>query len=441
LIAKILKEDKKYRANKNLAKYAIRFIWAEEFKNFKPLFNDKSISLIAVWASHYNYHYLSEDLKKDIDITKIYITSLVNDWESSEKIWSFIESQFSDNKNNQLLLEKHYKQIIKQTWQIYIKDINKCLITLEIDHSKYITELLEKKILLKEKKTYTFSPDFIEELSLEINQISESLDKNNRDKQITQIIKDRLAIPNNILNKYTDFLISTLKKNLNISKKSKENKQENIDESVAEILNNSENKPDNIREEDKNTIQSDLVYFYPECSYTLSSWNYNIEILWSSNIVISEEEMKDFTSVALKNFIKFYWLLYDTGLSFLWDKYRSDFITLCNNKVWLDYKTNEGITQWKSLSILNIIGKSIGVPQTVIESHNKEEDISSEMKCFKTLADAKLVFWDIKSSWKVNNNLVMQPGTFSSYSIIEAHMIETNLIDQKSNTINLSKFL
>jgi hypothetical protein len=209
---------------------------------------------------------------------------------------------------------------------------------------------------------------------------------------------------------------------------------------VTEILHDSENESDNITEVNQNTIESDLDYFYPECSYTLSSWNYNIEILWSSNIVISENEMNDFTSVALKNFIKFYWLLYDIGLSFLWDKYRWDFITLCNNKVWLDYKTNEGISQWKSLSILNIIGKSIGVPQTVTETDNQEENMNNTVKCFNTLADAKLVFWDIKSSWKVNNKLVMQPWTFSSYSIVEAYMIQSNLIDQKSNTINLSKF-
>lgn len=106
----------------------------------------------------------------------------------------------------------------------------------------------------------------------------------------------------------------------------------------------------------------------------------------------------------------------------------------------MDYKTNEGISQWKSLSILNIIGKSIGVPQTVTETDNQEENMNNTVKCFNTLADAKLVFWDIKSSWKVNNKLVMQPWTFSSYSIVEAYMIQSNLIDQKSNTINLSKF-
>jgi hypothetical protein len=51
-----------------LAKYAIRFISSDEFKNFSPLFNDKEIALIAVSASNLNYYHLSDSLKKDIDI-------------------------------------------------------------------------------------------------------------------------------------------------------------------------------------------------------------------------------------------------------------------------------------------------------------------------------------------------------------------------------------
>ena len=65
--------------------------------------------------------------------------------------------------------------------------VNKCLITLELDHSKYVSELLEKQIILKEKNTYTFSPIFIQELSLEISQISATTDKNKLDKQISPL--------------------------------------------------------------------------------------------------------------------------------------------------------------------------------------------------------------------------------------------------------------
>jgi hypothetical protein len=150
--------------------------------------------------------------------------------------------------------------------------------------------------------------------------------------------------------------------------------------------------------------------------------------------------MEKFTSVALKNFVKFYWLLYDLWLNFLWDKYNSDFVTLCNNKIWLDYTANEWINEWKSLAILNLIGKNIWVPETKLWIYDDEWNEKTQLRCFKTIADAKRVFWDIKSTWKVNWEYIMEPWTFSSYSIVEAYMLQNELIDQKHNSINLSKF-
>jgi hypothetical protein len=150
--------------------------------------------------------------------------------------------------------------------------------------------------------------------------------------------------------------------------------------------------------------------------------------------------MQDFSSVALKNFVKFYGLLYDLELNFLWDKYNRDFITLCNNKIWLDYTSNDWITEAKSLSILNLIGKNIWIPETKLWIRDDDWNEKTQLKCFKTIAEAKLAFWDVKSTWKINGEYIMEPGTFSNYSIVEAYMIQNDLIDSKRNSINLSKF-
>jgi hypothetical protein len=79
LIEKILKEDKQYRENKELAKYVVRYISAERFKNFPPLFNDSEIVKIAVAASSLNYYYISDTLRKDSKIAEAMIQSLVNE--------------------------------------------------------------------------------------------------------------------------------------------------------------------------------------------------------------------------------------------------------------------------------------------------------------------------------------------------------------------------
>jgi hypothetical protein len=139
----------------------------------------------------------------------------------------------------------------------------------------------------------------------------------------------------------------------------------------------------------------------PNCTYTFSwSWYYNIETSWNIYVKISEEEKNNFTSVALKNFIKFYSKLHKLWLSFLWDKYKTKFITLTNNKFWLDYLNWEGITEWKTLSVFNIIWKNIWVPEKEIIWDDWKPQ--KEVKCFKTLWEAELKFENIKSSSMIN---------------------------------------
>lgn len=445
LIWNILKQDEEFRNNIELAKYAMRYIWPEEFKNFSPLFNNKQVCLIAVSVSSFNYYYLKNTLKRDTDIWEKMILSMINDGENYDKILWFIEENFSEDKNNQEILEKFYKKSIKQSQQIYIKDLNKCLVTLESDFPEYISDLLEKNILLKNKKSLNFSKEFYSHLELFIQEIPWNLNKSQRKNKINEIIIQELKIPNNIPNKYINFLIESIQKNINITQQSKkasegiqwqvEEKQENL---IQENNNQSNNKLPNT--DQIINYDDDLNYYYPECNYSFSWWYYHIEVTGNKTIDLNENQMKNFTSVALKNFVKFYGLLYDLWLNFLWDKYNRDFVTLCNNKIWLDYTANEWITEWKSLSILNLIGKNIWIPETKLWIIDDEGNEKTQLKCFKTIADAKLAFWDVKSTWKINGEYIMEPGTFSNYSIVEAYMIQNELVDSKRNSINISKF-
>ena len=445
LIWNILKQDEEFRNNIELAKYAMRYIWPEEFKNFPPLFNNKQVCLIAVSASSLNYYYLNETLQKDTHIWEKMILSMINDGENYEKIIWFIDENFSENKNNQEKLDKFYKKSIKRSQQIYIKDINKCLVTLESDFPEYISYLLAKNILFKDKKSLNFSKEFYTHLELLIQNNSWDLNIFQRKNKIKEIIIQELKVPNNIPNKYINFLIETIQKNINISQQSKKTSEKIQWKSEEKKENPIQEKNNNDKRESVNTDQiinydDDLNYYYPECNYTFSSWYYHIEVTGNKTIDLDENQMKNFTSVALKNFVKFYGLLYDLGLNFLWDKYNRDFVTLCNNKVWLDYTANEWITESKSLSILNLIGKNIWIPETKLWIIDDEGNEKTQLKCFNTIADAKLAFWDVKSTWKINGKYIMEPGTFSSYSIVEAYMIQNELVDSKRNSINISKF-
>lgn len=447
LIEKILKEDKQYRENKELAKYAVRYISAEKFKNFPPLFNDSEIVKIAVAASSLNYYYISDTLKKDSKIAEAMIQSLVNEWSSFNNIISFINEKFWEDKKNKEKLEKFYNKILKKSESFINKDIENSLFILSRDFPQYIDQLVGDKILTKQKNSFIFTKEFYKNITLEINQIWENISEKEKNILIKNIILNSLKIPNNIPNKYVDFLVQTIEKNINIKKQTKKIEEKTWEAKSKESQNNKV-----ISEERNNSdnydiiLENDLDYWYPECSYIYSGGSYHVNVIWDKTIDISEQEMEVFTSVALKNFIKFYALLYDIWLWFLWDKYKNDFSTLCNNKTWFDYQRWEWITQGKSLSILNVIGKSIGVPEdanTQLSDENKSWEENNKIKipkCFNTLADAKMKFWDIKSSGKINWYEVMEPWTFSNYSIVEKYMMEHDLIDAKAGGLNLSKF-
>jgi hypothetical protein len=111
-----------------------------------------------------------------------------------------------------------------------------------------------------------------------------------------------------------------------------------------------------------------------------------------------------------------------------------------------DYQTWEWITEGMSLSILNVVGKNIGVLEDVriqlSEDNNTWEENNKIKipKCFHTLTDTKMKFWDIKSSGSINWYEIMEDGIFSNYGVVEKYIIEHDLIDNKWAGLNLSKF-
>jgi len=447
LIEKILKEDKQYRENKELAKYAVRFISAEKFKNFPPLFNDTEIVKIAVTASNLNYYYISDSLKKDISIAEAMIQSLMNEWSNFNNITNFINDKFWEDKKKKEKLEKFYNKILKKSENFIHKDIENSLFILSRDFPQYIEQLVSDKILTKQKNSFIFTDEFYKNISDKTDDIWSNISDKERKILIKNIILESLQIPNYIPNKYINFLVNTIEKNISIKKQTKNTEKKPQDNKSRESTDD-KNISDNPNNSDNYDLimENNLDYWYPECSYIYSSGSYLVSVIWDKTVDISEQDMEKFTSVALKNFIKFYALLYDIWLGFLWDKYKTDFSTLCNNKTWFDYQRGEWITEWKSLSILNIIGKSIGVPEntsTQLSDDNKSWEENNKIKtpkCFNTLADAKMQFWDIKSSWKINGYEVMEPGTFSNYGVVEKYMLEQDLIDTKWGGLNLSKF-
>jgi glucan-binding YG repeat protein len=234
------------------------------------------------------------------------IQSLVNEWSSFNNITSFINEKFWEDKKKKEKLESFYNKILKKSESFINKDIENSLFILSRDFPQYIEQLVGDKILTKQKNSFIFTVKFYQNISEQIEQIWENISDKERKILIKNIILNSLQIPNNIPNKYVDFLVQTIEKNISVKKQTKkieEKTQENKSKESKENKNTSDVWNDS--ENNDIILENDLDYWYPECSYIFSGWTYSIDIIWDKKIDISENEMQDFTSTALKNYIKF----------------------------------------------------------------------------------------------------------------------------------------
>lgn len=428
----------KYADTKRLAIFIISEVDSSVFKSHKNLHTDIDVVKLAIQKDSNLFNFISSELIKNKEIWKEVVKSMVRENKNFYEVDMFITTYFiKDSKE----IFDIYFQYLENANKYYTNDLSKNLFSLKKSNKSLYNLLQTHKLFTTKWKIITINNDFIKKFVTEIVKDEQFQSLTQKEKDVFIILKlgSYFNISNNTLSDEEkvifDLVLSLI--NIEISKKIKELMKKEEKEKPQPWIPSTENEKeasDSYKEDDFNEFAD---FSYPECNSYKVSWWYNIETITWKKIFITDAEKDNFTTKALKNYIKFYNTLYNLWLNFLWDKYSHDFKILCNNKFWFDYMHSEWITDWKMLSILNMIWRNVWIPEHKILNDKWEE--TNEVKCFNTLWDAKDAFWEIKETWIINGTKYSDSATFWNWAV-ENRLIEVLCIDQKGHGLNISKW-
>ena len=434
------------KTNKELALYLISELGVDYFKQFPDLHSDKQVVKTALLVNPNIYNILPDILKKDTEIWVWVVKSMVHKQRNFKEVEKFIESNFPEKKN---FLFARYSEFLKTQSFIFQNDLNKHLFKLKTENKELFDKFEELWVVSYKWEKVDFNTDFLKSILDDLLKSEEylNLDKKAKKEYTKKFLEKLFDIKIENLEKNEKYIFNKLlailwnleDKNKLANKKITWADNENEQEDIAEKRERKkrEQKQAEAQRKKEKEIWVLIDYTYPDWNSYKVSWWYNIETQTWKTVFITDKEKDKFTSEALANFIKFQNTLYNLWLGFLWDKYSHDFKVLANNKFGFDYTSNEWITENKTLAILNMIWKNIWIPeQSVIDEDWKETWV---VKCFKTLADAKMAFWEIKETGEINWKKYSDGSAFWNTAVYNK-LIDSWLIDPKLNWLNISKW-
>ena len=404
------------------------FLWILD-NNLK---NDKDISLLLVKKNSNNFLTLWDELKQDVELWKLAIESMIRERVNIKLVVEFIDKYFKGNDLKDTLLD-HYSYTLYKEDKVLKDDLSVWTIFIMNNDTSFYKVLLEKNILEVGSSKITLKKSFISEI---ISQFSKNWDLKSLegDKLIEakkEILSNFLWVSFNELPTPDLFVYDSI-----FNLVSSWENQNNLD-----LLYQKEWKNNPIKDELYDTEiepEEKLDYSLWEYKYhELPSWYYSISTSSNKNIEISKKELDLFTSAWLKNFVEFYEMLYLLGLNFLWDKNKSSFLNILNNKIDFNYPDPDWVNESKSLRFLNLILRSIWFISIKDDSENSNDsDTWVIHKNFDNLDWAKHALSEIKSTWKIWNEVY----DTSSTSIFEKILKNREYID-KDNQLVFTKFL
>lgn len=431
-ILEIIKQDNK---NRNLAIFLISELSSDFFKKFDNFHIDKEIVKLAILKDSSLFYSISSNLKTDPEIWFFTIQSMIREWRNFLEIEKFIDLFFPKSKS---FLMKKYKLELNKSIDTLSNNLLRQIFDIKTSNIKFYEELISKKVIFIKWDKITFNDNYLLNLFFDLNELWEYKDLDHSDKNeylynyfinLFLLKKSKISSSEKYIIENLIWLIEKIESKQKVDNKNNDKNIEEIEYENNQILE--EDFKDNIRDE-----FLDIAEFSIPDTNIQEYWDwYNINTLSWKKIYITNEEKDKFTIKSLSNFIKFYNIMYNLWLWFFWDKYKSDFKILCNNKFWFNYTSWEWVTDWKILWILNMIWKNVWVP----ESEFEDENWIKEIKCFKILSEAKSCFWEIKETWKINWKIYSDNTSFSNWAV-ENKLIEILCIDQKGNWLNISKW-
>jgi len=370
------------------------------------------------------YSKLEKDFWKNKNLAFLVLKNFIKSWEKLSDINFFIKNVSWENEETKNILEDKFSKLLEQFWRISKIETQKLFYNIKDQEAIQLilnSQLINEDWKINQKILKIF------EKELNNNLISK---ENNSKKEIINFLLNKFSLNlDKFKNNSIKIFIESLANLFTINKKIDENtKSENWDENNEKEESNWESKIGDEKDEylEKNMDffnDYNLLDFCSSGCYLSDLWNNYWISINNNKIEISKEDYKKFNKDSLSNYINFNKILYEAGLSFLFEnKYKSGFIQLLrNNILWFDYTKWKGFSEFNTLKTLNIIWNLIWIPETFYWK-------KWELWEFDWILSAIEFYKTINWTWIINKNKIWTPWWLVWPNIIERQFLNLGII-------------
>ena len=386
--------EKALRDKENIIRLLSRYTWEIYLKLSPKQKKDKDICLAALRNSPEAYFHLPKEYKFNLEFWKELILSLIREGKNLVDINNYLDTYFKSKDKVYTKLQEFLELALKDSESIYLDDLAKWMLLAKSKFRDLYDLLTKNKIVVWKWKKLSLWDDFQKKFSKAVLTSDRLAWKNKEEIEAIkrEIFASIVWLDISKLSEDAIFLIDTII-SLCVVRDSKENIENNKKED-AEKTENEELTALDLEEDDEIEPEVKLDFCLPNCDYFISSWNtYTISVEWQRPVNLTKDELSTFTTKWLNNFIKFYWLLCDLDLNFLWDRHKSDFVNILNNVVWFNYPDWNWVSESRAIRVLNLIARAIWIVWKVWDS---------EVKDFNSLESVSLVFRQIRETGVIN---------------------------------------
>lgn len=411
----------------------------ESILYFSPEIQLKFLSKVVKKDKKIAFKILENNKFSDTSLTAL-IREFITSWawfnEATAQILSILWEEKFNSCSVWDKIEDFYDSLNKNS-----SEITQFLNNIKANKSDFYS-LLWNNVLAK--SGLSFSPSYIlnlaEESASELGYFKSSSEKFNK---IQIFLSENLATYKNeawefydefvellaleVVNVYDKFVVKWEEKPV---KKSLQEKIEELPSGSEPKTENNPEKPDT--EGDKSSFE------YSALGSSYGGFDYGD--FSPSDLDLPDEDLKKMSPKSIEKYINFIDFFKETWLSFLWEKYRWDFLALLHkNWISFDYASSEGLSEGDLVSALNLVWRNTNLIWNVVWVDENWDEISlKEVKRIDDLSSFKTLFKDVNSSWKIWSE--SYNTTDSSKSSLHQYMVFHSLVDPNEPKLYTTKF-
>ena len=366
---------------------------------------------------------IPSNLQSQKDYITLSFDTLIKKWWSLLVLIDFIEKYTNTSSKDSIKIKYKLKEKLRVILQkkkitydyentlayLYLDNINiyKKLISLgifDIQEGKVLlNSWFSKKILDWEK----WEQDIDTELTIAVERFFE------------QHFKES----NTYLSTIQDMIITQL---IRTQKTQEIDKWETEEDTTTQTRSDETSEVEDIPQANKATTFS---YYH----YTIHWDYYSFQSQCEASIDIPRRFAESMSETSIENYVRFSKLMRDLWLDFLLSKHLSKVMIATE----INFFNETGMTESKTLSFLNSIGKNLWIPE---KSYQDPDSKEIRVWCFNTLTAAKLQFQEVKSTGYLWSEYIVSPWNASGKSIVEIAFKIKWLITGPYDEISLSKW-